>query len=414
MASRISLSSMPSTMDSVGKRSPHVLIIVENLPVPLDRRVWQEACALRDQGWKVSVICPRMRGYVIPEETLDGIDIYRHWISSEAGGMFGFIAEYASALFGESWLAWKVFLRNRFDVIHICNPPDLLFLVTLPFKWLFGVKVVFDSHDVWPEMFDVKFGAKHPLAKAVRVAEYLTIKTADYCIATNESVARVLEERGGKARDRITVVRTSPKAINTDAPRDESLRKGRKFLVGYVGVMGSADGVQYLIEAADYIVNQLERTDIQFLLMGTGAEYDEVEARRDAADLEAFVDMPGRVSDEFLCSALQTIDLGVCCDPINAYNDKCTMNKTLEYMAFGKPQVLFDIVEGRFSAQEAAEYVGENSGHALGEAIVNLLDDPERRTAMGSLGQKRLREELSWEMSSQQLMKLYSSLSAET
>lgn len=397
-------------MGSAGKSKPHVLFIVENLPVPLDRRVWQEACALRDHGWEVSVICPKMRGFNEAFEDLEGIRIYRHWISDEAGGFFGFLIEYTSALIGEFHLACRVFARRKADVIHICNPPDLLFLVALPFKLLFRSRVVFDAHDVWPEMFDVKFGAAHPVGKLVRLAEWLTIKVADFCIATNESVARVLHERGGKPRERITIVRTSPKAIDTSAPRDDSLRKGRTHLVGYVGVMGSADGVFYLLDAADHLVNHCGRKDIQFLLMGSGAEFDALIERRRNLHLEEYVDMPGRVTDQFLCSALQTIDLGVCCDPINPYNDKCTMNKTLEYMAFGKPQVLFDIIEGRFSAGEAALYVPENSGVALADKIIELLEDPPRRAAMGARGRTRLQQELGWDRSVAALTALYDTL----
>src|SRR5882762_8915923 len=172
-----------------GKTS--VLILVENLPVPLDRRVWQEACALRDAGYEVIVICPQMRGYMQAEEKLDGIRIYRHWISEEAGGFIGFLREYVSALWGETRLAWKAWRRHRFKIIHLCNPPDLLFLVALPFKLLFGVKVIYDVHDVWPEMFEAKFGKRGSFYWWVRLAERLTYATANIVLATNESVRRV-------------------------------------------------------------------------------------------------------------------------------------------------------------------------------------------------------------------------------
>lgn len=380
-----------------------VLIVVENLPVPLDRRVWQESCALRDAGYEVVVICPKMRGYVKSEEVIDGIQIYRHWISDEAGGLWGFIGEYASALFGELRLACKAWWRHRFRLVHLCNPPDLLFLVALPFRMLFGVKVIYDVHDAWPEMFEAKFGNRGPLYWAVRVAERLTYATADTVLATNQSVREIALERGGKESGEVFIVRTAPKIATHQAIPDPSLLKGRQRLVGYVGVMGDADGVRYLIEAADHIVKKLGRQDIQFLLMGTGPEHPKLVARRDALGLEAYVDLPGRVTNEFLFSALQTIDLGVSCDPINPYNDHCTMNKVLEYMAFGKAQVLFDLKEGRFSAGNAAVYVGENSPIKLAEAIVGLLDDSETRARMGQLGLERFRSELNWERSVEQL-----------
>ena len=387
--------------------APAILILVENLPVPLDRRVWQESCALRDAGYEVIVICPRMRGFTKPEEKLDGIQIYRHWISEEAGGFSGFFREYASALWGEWWLIWKAWRRHRFQLIHLCNPPDLLFLVAGPFKLLFGVRVIFDIHDVWPEMFEAKFGKRGLFYWCVRLAERLTHACADIAIATNESVRALALARGGKRPEDVYIVRTAPKIAVRDARPDAALHKGRKFLVGYVGVMGNADGVNYLIDAAAHLVRKLGRTDVQFLLMGTGPEHAKLVAQRDRLGLEAFVDLPGRVTNEFLFSALQTIDLGVSCDPINPYNDHCTMNKVLEYMAFAKPQVLFDLKEGRASAGDAAVYVGENSAEQLAATIAATLDDPAVRERMGRLGAERIRTQLNWERSVDQLLKAY-------
>lgn len=386
---------------------PAILIVVENLPVPLDRRVWQESCALRDAGYEVVVICPRMRGYHAAYECLDGIHIYRHWISDEAGGLVGFLGEYASALWGETWLAWKAWRRHRFRLIHLCNPPDLLFLVAAPFKLLFGTRIVFDVHDVWPEFFEAKFHRRGLFYWAVRAAERLTYACADVALATNRSVQEVAIERGGMLPWEVFVVRTAPKIASGKVAPDPALRRGRKHLVGYVGVMGNADGVVHLVEAARHIVRTRGRTDVQFLLMGTGPEYDNLVRRRDEAGLQAHVDLPGRVSNEALFAALQTIDVGVACDPINAYNDHCTMNKTLEYMAFGKPQVMYDVREGRYSAGEAARYVGENSPEKLGDAILELLDDPEARERLGAIGRERIRTELNWERSVEQLLRAY-------
>jgi len=388
---------------------PCVLIIVENLPVPLDRRVWQESCALRDAGYEVVVICPQMRGFTQPEEVLDGIHIYRHWISEEAGGVAGFIREYASALWGETRLAWKVWRKHKFKIIHLCNPPDLLFVVAWPFK-LFGVRVIYDIHDVWPEMFEAKFGQRGLWALlywAVRVAERLTFACADGVIVTNESVRAIARQRGKKSAEKLFVVRTAPKISTEEARPNSELKKGRLFLIGYVGVMGDADGVSYLLDAAAHLVHRMGRSDVQFLLMGTGPEHAKLLQQRERLGLEAFVDLPGRVTNEFLFSALRTIDAGVSCDPINAYNDHCTMNKVLEYMIFEKPQVMFDLKEGRASAADAAVYVRENSAVKLAEAIGRLLDDPGARERMGRLGAERVRTELNWEKSVEQLLKAY-------
>jgi glycosyltransferase involved in cell wall biosynthesis len=384
-----------------------VVILVENLPVPLDRRVWQEACALRDAGYRVVVICPKMRGFVAPEEVLDGIHIYRHWISEEASGTLGFFREYFSALWGETRLAWKVWRRHRFEVIHLCNPPDLLFLVSLPFKLLFGVKVVYDVHDLCPEMFEAKFGGRGLLYRCVRLAERLTYACADVVLATNDSVRTVALERGGKPPSRVFVVRTAPQIPAAAYAPDPGLKKGRRHLVGYVGVMGNSDGVSYLLDAAAYLVHGLGRSDVQFLVMGTGPEHANLVAQRNRLGLQDYVDLPGRVSNEFLFSALQTMDVGLSCDPINSYNHHCTMNKVLEYMSFAKPQVLFDLKEGRASAGDAAVYVAENSAVQLGEAIQRLLDDPAARERMGAIGHTRILTELNWERSVRRLLDAY-------
>ncbi len=394
-------------MNAVSK--PAILILVENLPVPLDRRVWQESCALRDAGYEVVVICPQMRGYTVPYELLEGIHIYRHWISEEAAGFVGFFREYASALWGEWWLAWKVWRKHRFQLIHLCNPPDLLWLVAWPFKALFGTKVIYDVHDAWPEMFEAKFGGRGLLYWAVRTFERLTYAVADVVLVTNRSVMQIALDRGGKLPWEVFEVRTAPKIATTQAKVDPALRRGRRFLVGYVGVMGNADGVDYLVNAAAHIVHKLGRRDVQFLLMGTGPEHAGLVALRDKLGLQEFVDLPGRVSNDFLFSALRTIDLGVACDPINPYNDHCTMNKTLEYMAFGKPQVLFGTKEGRASAGDAAVYVDENSVEKLAEAILATLDDEAGRGRMGQLGEERMRTVLNWERSVEQLLTAYGS-----
>jgi glycosyltransferase involved in cell wall biosynthesis len=308
---------------------------------------------------------------------------------------------------GETRLAWKVWRRHRPALIHLCNPPDLLFLVALPFKLLFGTKIVYDIHDLWPEMFEAKFGRRGPFYWAVRLAERLTCACADVVIATNRSVKLAAVDRGGKESGDVFIVRTAPKIATAEAQENPALRKGRKFLVGYVGVMGDADGVNYLIDASAHVVHKLGRRDVQFLFMGTGPEYNKLVAQRDALKLQEFVDLPGRVSNEFLFSALKTIDLGVSCDPINSYNDHCTMNKVLEYMAFGKAQVMFNLTEGRESAGDAAAYVDENSAAKLGDAVVRLLDNAAERERMGALGLERMRTKLNWERSVSELIAAY-------
>jgi glycosyltransferase involved in cell wall biosynthesis len=396
-------------------KKPAILIIVENLPVPMDRRVWQECLALRDAGYEVVVICPKMRGHTKAEENLEGIQIYRHWITGEEGTHPGYFREYSSAIIGQLRLAWKAWRRHHFKLVHICNPPDLQFIAAWPFKLLFGARIVFDVHDICPEMYFAKFPRRGLTYTIVRLAERLTYACADVALATNESVRQVAIERGKMPPEKVFVVRTSPKIPEVNCAPNNALKKGRKYLVCYLGVMGSADGVDYLLEAAAHIVHKLGRKDVQFLYMGTGPEYDNLLHLRDKLKLQDYVDMPGRVSNEFLFTALRTMDLGASCDPINEYNTHCTMNKVLEYMAFGKPQVMFDLKEGRASAGESASYVPENSAVKLAESIIRTLDDPEARARMGRLGAERLYTELNWERSVEQLLLAYeTALAPET
>ena len=256
-------------------------------------------------------------------------------------------------------------------------------------------------------MFEAKFGRRGLMYWAVRMAERCTLALADAVMATNQSVLAAVKSRGRKSSADTFVVRTAPNISQGEFREDAALNKGRKYLVGYIGVMGNADGVNYLVEAANHVVHTRRREDVHFLLMGSGPEHEQLVKQRDALGLSAHVEMPGRVTNEFLFTALQTMDLGVACDPINDYNDHCTMNKTLEYMAFAKPQVMFGTREGRFSAGEAALYVMENSAAKLGDAILELLDDPERRSRMGQLGHERLKNELCWEKSVVQLLSAY-------
>jgi glycosyltransferase involved in cell wall biosynthesis len=387
---------------------PCVLIIVENLPVPLDRRVWQESCALRDAGYRVVVICPQMHGYIKSEEVIDGIQIYRHKIQLEAKGFLGFFLEYASALWGETVLAWKAWRRHRFKVIHLCNPPDLLFMVAWPFK-LLGVRIIYDVHDLWPEMFEAKFGKRGLSYYAVRLAQRLTYACADVVLATNETNQNVAIDIGKKSPQKVFIVRTAPKIPEIGLPAEPALKKGRAYLVGYVGVMGSADGVHYLLDAAAHLVHQLGRNDVQFLLMGTGPEYADLVQRRDSLGLKDYVDLPGWAYNDFLFKALRTIDLGVTCDPPNGYNHSCTMNKVLEYMVFEKPQVMFELKESRASAGDAAHYVKESSAVGLAVGINELLNDADARERMGKIGLHRIKTELNWEKSVERLLKAYES-----
>lgn len=398
--------------ESAGNRSPgagrRVLIIVQNLPVPFDRRVWQEASELTAAGYQVSIICPIGKGYDKRHERIDGIEVYRHPLPIEAKGALGYLIEYSFSLFWEFLLSWKVLLRHGFDVIHACNPPDNIFLIGMFFKLFFGKKFLFDHHDINPELYEAKFGRKDFFYRLIVAWEKLTFMSANVSIATNESYRQIAIERGGMAPENVFVVRSGPNLDRikiVDAVPD--LKKGRKFLVGYVGVMGPQEGIDYLIESARMILFDDKRTDVQFILVGSGpslAELKELAKEKGVAD---YVTFTGRVPDMELFQALNTSDVCVNPDEVNPMNDKSTMNKIMEYMALGKPIVQFDVKEGRFSAREASLYAAANNSRDFADKILELLADPEKCAKMGKYGRQRVENELAWSHEGPKLLAAY-------
>ena len=384
-----------------------VLIVVENLPVPFDRRVWQEARTLKAAGAKVSIICPVGKGYEKRRETLEGIDIYRHSLPADADSALGYLKEYGAALFWETVLAWRVFLKGGLDVIHGCNPPDLIFLVALPFR-LFGVRYLFDHHDINPELYEVKFGRRGFFWKLMVLFERLTFKTAKVSIATNESYRRIAIERGGKTPEDVFVVRSGPDLTRVKpVPPVDSWRNGRRFLIGYVGVMGRQEGIDLFLEAMRHIVHDRGRTDIQAALVGGGSSLEEMKALSATLGLADYVTFTGRAPDQTLFEVLSTADVCVNPDLVNPMNDKSTMNKIMEYMAMGKPIVQFDVTEGRVSAGEASLYARANDPVDMADKILALIDDPDRRARMGALGRERVERELSWATQIEPLLSAY-------
>jgi glycosyltransferase involved in cell wall biosynthesis len=388
-------------------KRPSVLIIIENLPAPFDRRVWMEARTLRDAGYQVSIICPVGKGYTSRFEVLEDIAIYRHPMSTEASGLFGYIAEFAVALFWEFVLAAKIALGRGFDVVQACNPPDLIFLTVLPFK-LFGKKFIFDHHDLCPELYEAKFGKRGAFYNVLRVFERLTFWAADVSIATNESYKAVAMGRGRMAAEDVFVVRSGPERLTWNPqPGVDSWRSGRKHLVGYLGVMGEQEGIDLLIEAIGLIVNRHGRSDVQFVLIGDGTERPSLEAQVEREGLSDYVRFTGRIGDTELIEALSTADVLVNPDRPSELNDKSTMNKIVEYMAMAKPIIQFEMKEGRFSAQDGSLYARAGDVADFADRIIELLDDPERRLAMGVSGRARFENALCWEHQRSTLLAAY-------
>lgn len=393
-------------------RRLHILILVENLPVPFDRRVWQESRALVDAGYLVTVICPMgSRDHREPDVVLEGVHVVRFPLRAATAGPTGYLREYAWALWHTLRLARRVSRTQPVDVVHACNPPDLLFLVALVLRRQ-GARLVFDHHDLVPELFLSRFtsGAR-VLYWATRFFERLTFRFADAVISTNESYRQVAINRGGMAAEDVTVVRSGPDLTRfVPRPPDPDLRQGKRYLAAYLGVMGPQDGVDYALRALSALRWELGRHDLHCVFMGSGDAYDAMVELSRQLRIDDMVEFTGRVPDEFVERCLSTADVCLSPDPKNPLNDVSTMNKVMEYMAMGRPLVSFELVEARVSAADAALYAPANDEMAFARAIDRLLRDPELREIMGERGRHRVEQDLSWEVSRRALVDFYERL----
>ena len=384
-----------------------VLIIVENSPVPFDPRVWKEARSLQKNGYDVTVLCPRDKGYERGYEFIEGVRVYRHPRTDDGNSPFGYLLEYSSALFWEFIYSWWIFLRHGFHVIQGCNPPDTIFLVALPFK-LFGVKYIFDHHDVNPELYFSKYGKQGFLYKVLIWFEKLTFRFSDVVMSTNRSYGDLAVARGGLDPADVFIVRNGPDSKTFKAvPPKPALKYNKPFLVGYVGTMSIQEGLDILLDVALYIKN-IGRNDVHFTCVGGGPGLAGLQKMVQDKQLEDTVNFTGRIPDEQLLDVLSTADVCVNPDKPCEMNDISTMIKIMEYMSLGKPIVQFDLKEGRFSAQEASLYADNTNQVAdFAAKILWLLDNPSERKKMGELGRKRIEEELGWEYSVKNLLAAY-------
>jgi glycosyltransferase involved in cell wall biosynthesis len=399
-----------SKFESVSLRelTGRVLIIVENLPVPFDRRVWMEATALKRSGYEVSVISPTGKGCESLYEEVDGIRIYRHQLPPERSSALGYVREYAHALWWEWRLARKVHKECGFELVQACNPPDLIFLVSLWFKFLYGTRFIFDHHDLSPELYESKFKRRGVFYYILRLAERLTFLSADVVIATNESYHEVAVLRGKKPPEHVHVVRSAPDLSRFRKVAANSIyRRGRRYLVGYLGVMAEFDGVDHLIKVVHELVLNRGRTDIHFCLIGSGPMVEGL--KRLASDLKVqdYVEFTGRIPDTELIERLSSCDVCVDPDPMNPLNNKSTMNKILEYMALERPIVQYDLVEGKRSAGDASLYAEPDNIQDFATQIEILLSKPDVRLQMGRIGLRRMLEQLEWKHQVPKLLKAY-------
>ena len=379
------------TVHSPARR--RVLMLVENNSYPQDYRVRREARALTDAGYQVTVISPAQSGQRW-RETIDGVHVYRYPALREASGFMGYLFEYGYSTVAMFILSLLVYLREGFDVIHAANPPDTLVLVAALYK-LLGKRFVYDHHDLVPELYCAIFADRgnRLMHRVLLLLERLSLRFADHVIATNQSYKALEMERGGVPAERITIVRNGPELGSRQvAEPDPGLRQRGRTIIGYVGVMGFQDGVDYLMRALHHLVHDLGRTDILCVLIGGfGSAQPGLKQLATQLGLDDYVWFTGLVSDTDLQRYLASADICVDPDPSNPFNDRSSMTKMPEYMARGRPIVAFDLPEHRFTAQAAAIYVRPNNELEFARALAQLMDDPVRRQTMGALGRRRVR-----------------------
>ena len=390
-----------------------VLMLIENESVPADRRVWDESLALKRAGFEVAVICPqgadRDRALI---ERRDGIDIHRFPLPFAVGGPAGYAREYASAL----WHTWRIARRlartRPFDVVHASNPPDLLLLAVLGLRRQ-GARLVFDHHDLVPELCLVRFGhAGRILHRLTLAAERLSFRLADAVIATNESYRRIALTRGRKRPEDVFVVRNGPDLARF-RPRepDPSLKCGRAHLIGYLGVMGVQDGIDHALRALALVARR--RADWRAVFVGDGPVLPQMRELARELGLGDAVKFVGWQDDEGILRVLSTADVCLAPDPRSPLNDVSTMTKIAEYMAMARPVVSYDLTESRISAGDAAVYAESDDVEGFAALIDDLLDDPERRSAMGAIGRERVERLLCWEHSERALTAAYARVLGE-
>jgi glycosyltransferase involved in cell wall biosynthesis len=393
-----------------------VLYVLQGLPVPFDRRAWLHATTLARSGYAVSFICPKGRGFDASREERDGVDIYRYWRPIEGEGKLAFIAESLWCFCATFLLSLRVQLFGRgFDILHVCNPPEIYW----PMAWFwraFGRVFIWDHRDLSPELAAAKFGQSDGLImKILTLLERLSFAAAQIVVATNESYKKIATDRGHKQPEDIFIVRSAPSLAKFKVyDPDPSFKKGKPNLLLYLGEMGPQDGVDNLIRALRLLHDDFERKDFHCVLIGGGTFQPTVASYAKEIGVDHLCTFTGVISDEMLCRILSSADVAIDPLPKNGWSDRSTMNKVLEYMFFGLPIVVGELTEARVSADAAALYVEPGNPAAMAQGISALLNNSERRRAMGAFGQDRLRNKLAFEYSVPNLLAAYDAAWAKT
>jgi glycosyltransferase involved in cell wall biosynthesis len=404
----------PSSRASEGSQG-RILILVQNLPVPFDRRVWLECQSLIGAGFEVAVVCPKAPGdpgYA----RIDHVDIYKYPPYAPGGSSVSFVIEYLYSFLATLLLSLRASFRGRFCAVQSCNPPDVFWPIGLLFRCLHGSTFVFDHHDLCPELYESRFDRGNRFVYgALRLMERCTMSTANHVISTNDSYREIAVRRDHVDPSCTTVVRTGPDLTRLRRTAPEPSRRGSaRYLAAYIGVMGPQDGVDLVLQLADHVVHRLGRRDVTFTLIGSGDCFDDLVVLSQRLDLSDFVTFTGRIPDADVCAILSTADIGISPDPKNPLNDLSTMNKTMEYMAFALPVLAFDLRETRISAGDAAVYAEPNDVTEMAQLLIDLLDDEPRRLVMGAAGRRRIEQELAWDHQAPRYVGVYEQLMSDS
>lgn len=415
---------MPSRATSATSRSdradgagPHVLIIVQNLPVPLDRRVWLECQALVHRGYRVSVICPKGPGDPARQH-IDGVDIYKYKPAPETDGLLSFAWEFAYSWVRTALLSMTVWRKRPFEIMQACNPPDTYWLLARLWR-PFGVRFIFDQHDLNPELFISRFGKPSgglPTAelKGLLWLERQTYRAAHRVISTNESYKAIAQRRGHRDPADVTVVRSGPDTRQMRPVYPETPRPAGEINLVYLGIMGPQDGVDQAVRVVDELVHRRGRTNVTATLMGFGDSLDELKALTTSLELDEHITFTGRVDRVLIAEHLSRADIGLCPDLKTPLNDISTMNKTMEYMSYGLPSVSYDLVETRISGADTVLYVPSGDINAFADAVEQLIDDPALRVELGRRARARVSAELDWRPQAEAYVSVFDELSGFT
>ncbi len=348
-------------------------------------------------GYRVSVICPCGDGQQ-RRQVLESVHIYTYAPPPATAGLASYALEFIYCWVRTFVLSLEVSAREGFDVIQACNPPDTYFALALLYR-PFGKRFVYDQHDLCPEVYQSRFQRTGDvLHRSTLLLEAGQYRVADHVIVTNRSYFEVATTRGRRDPADVTVVRSGPDPKRMQrVPEQPELRNGREFLCCWLGIMGPQDGVDLLLESVRVFVRELGRTDTQFAILGYGDCLDEMKALATKLDLDDFVTFTGRVGPERIATYLSTASVGLSSDPMNPLNDVSTMNKTMEYMAYGLPVIAYDLKETRVSGEDAAVYIEPDDAVAYAKAIAAMLDDPTQRATLGAIGRARIESVLSWD-----------------